>query len=192
MSTFKSIIRVFSFCLLTSVSHAETTLERANVYNVPDSVAFDIGNYGASDFVFNWQNQGAVITQGIYDPTLILSIGSTYTFERSSGGHPFVILNLGNDAAFTGTDGSFYRTASDPSSLSILFTASPAPGNIVSWTPTIVGDYFYTCAVGSHGDMSGLLTVVASVPEPSTLSFAAILLLLVLFNRRFFPKKELG
>jgi hypothetical protein len=192
MGNLKSIIRVFSFCLLTSISHAETTLERANVYNVPDSVAFDIGSYGHSDFVFNWQNQGAVITQGIYDPTLILSIGSTYTFERSSGGHPFVILNLGNDAAFTGTDGSFYRTASAPSSLSILFTASPAPGNIVSWTPTIVGDYFYTCAVGSHGDMSGLLTVVAAVPEPSTLSFAAILLLLVLFYRRFFPKKELG
>ncbi len=62
MSNFKLIIRVFSFCLLTSVSHAETTLERANVYIVPDSVAFDIGNYGASDFVFNWQNQGAVIT----------------------------------------------------------------------------------------------------------------------------------
>jgi len=199
MYNFRSILSAFSFCLLTSVSHAETTLERANVYNVPDSVAFDIGNFDASDFVFNWQNQGAVTTQGISDPTLILSVGSTYTFERISGGHPFVILNVGNDAAFTGTDGSFYRTASDPSSLSILFTASPTstdyygyptPGNIVSWTPTITGDYFYTCAVGSHGNMAGLLTVVAAVPEPSTLSFTAILLALVLFYRRIFPKKS--
>lgn len=188
----KYIFTIFVFSLLAKISHAQTTLLRANVYDVPYSADFVIGTSGSSDFVFNWQNQGAVVTQGIHDPTLILAVGSTYTFQRSYWfAHPFVVLDVGNDAAFTGTDGAFYRTVYDPGSLSTLFTTYY--GQIVSWTPTVTGDYFYTCAVGSHGSMAGLLTVVTSVPEPATLTFTAILLLFVLLYRRFYSaKKETG
>lgn len=192
-------IFIFSFCLLAKVSPAETTLVRPNVYNVPDSVAFSIGTNGASDFVFDWPNLSSVNTSGIYDPTLILSIGSTYTFQRNSTAHPFVILDVVSSSYFSGTDGSFYRNVPDMSALTILFTASPTStdyygypvaGNIVSWTPTIAGDYFYTCTVGSHQSMAGLLTVVATVPEPATLTFTAILLLFVLLYRRLYSAKK--
>lgn len=204
MRSLKLHILIFSFCLLAKVSPAETTLVRPNVYNVPDSVAFSIGANGASDFVFDWPNPNSssgVQTSGIYDPTLILSIGSTYTFQRNSSAHPFVILDTLSDRSryFSGTDGNFYRNFPDMSALTILFTASPTStdyygypvaGNIVSWTPTIAGDYFYTCTVGSHQSMAGLLTVVATVPEPATLTFTAILLLFVLLYRRFYSAKK--
>lgn len=193
MRNIKLFILVFSFCLLAKVSPAETTLVRPNVYNVPDSVAFSIGANGASDFVFDWPNPNSssgVHTTGIYDPTLILSIGSTYTFERNSSGHPFAILDTVSSSYFSGTDGNFYRNVPDMSALTILFTASPAPGNIVSWTPTIAGDYFYTCTVGSHQSMAGLLTVVATVPEPATLTFTAIILMFVLLYRRLYSAKK--
>lgn len=183
---------------------AETTLVRANVYNVPDSVAFSIDNYGASDFVFDWQNLSpggpgtGITTVGIPDPTLILYVGTTYTFQRMTSAHPFIILNLGSGGFFTGTDGNFSRTTSDTSSLSVQFTASPGstdyygypiPGNMVTWTPTTPGDYFYTCAVGSHQSMAGLITV-SNVPEPSTLSFSAIILTIAAFYRRIFGVKK--
>jgi hypothetical protein len=81
-------------------------------------------------------------------------------------------LNNTIASSIDGTDGSFFRKSSDFSTYSgaTIFTANPGtPGPEVNWTPTIAGDYFYTCSVGSHRGMTGKIVAVA-VPEPSSLS----------------------
>jgi hypothetical protein len=81
----------------------------------------------------------------------------------------------------SGTDGSFSRPTLDSTTISnaTFLTANPAPAAAVSWIPTIAGDYFYTCSVGSHGSMTGKIVAVA-VPEPS--SFSLLLLSLGAFS----------
>jgi hypothetical protein len=84
----------------------------------------------------------------------------------------------------TGTDGSFSRTTSDFTTISnaTIFTANPgSPGVAVSWTPTVIGDYFYTCSVGSHGGMTGK---IVTVPEPSSLSLLLLSLGALSLHRR--------
>jgi len=86
----------------------------------------------------------------------------------------------------SGTDGSFSRTTSDFTTISnaTFLTANPAPAAAVSWTPTVAGDYFYTCSVGSHGGMTGKIVAVA-IPEPSALSLLLLSLgALSLYHRR--------
>jgi len=86
----------------------------------------------------------------------------------------------------SGTDGSFSRTTSDFNTITnaTFLTANPAPAEAVSWTPTVAGDYFYTCSVGSHGGMTGKIIAVA-VPEPSSFSLLLLSLgALSLYRRR--------
>ena len=82
-------------------------------------------------------------------------------------------------AAFmSGTDGAFSRTTSSSAGISNAtltptanFTADPAPtSDLISWTPSQSGDFWYTCSVTDHPDMAGKITVV---PEPSAIALIA-------------------
>lgn len=170
-----------SFFMLATMSHAVTTLVSTSRYTVTEGVAFTLGNSGASDFLFNWTDPGAggASFSGIADPTLVLTLGQTYTFQRTTTAHPFVIMDNTAADSISGEDGTFVRTTTlDISGATLTpvedFTANPAtvddPGNTISWTPTEVGDYWYTCTVTSHTGMTGKITVI---PEPSTIALLA-------------------
>ena len=169
------LIPAFVVLLLTTLTysaHAVTTLVSPKVYSVTEGVTFSLANNGASDFLFSWVDPSGTPANSfanIADPTLRLTIGQTYAFQRTSTSHPFVIMKNTISSFISGTDGSFSRTTSDFTTISnaTIFTANPAPAAAVSWTPTTGGDYFYTCAVGSHGSMTGKISVI---PEPSSLS----------------------
>ena len=165
-----------SFLLLATMSHAVTTLVSTSKYSVTEGVAFTLGNNGASDFLFNWTDpSGAppLSSSNIADPTLILTLGQTYTFQRTTAAHPFVIMNNTAAVFMSGTDGIYSRTTTDSTAINNAtltpianFTANPgSPGNTISWTPSQVGDFWYTCTVTSHPGMAGKFTVI---PEPTT------------------------
>lgn len=161
---------------MATTSHAVTTLVSPSSYAVSEGVAFTMGNTAASDFTFNWTDpSGAppLSFTGKADPTLVLTLGQTYTFQRTSVNHPFAIMDNSAAAFITGTDGSYLRTISDSSLITAatLLTVSPRePGTVVSWTPNQLGDFWYTCTVTSHPGMTGLITVV---PEPSAFGLIA-------------------
>jgi hypothetical protein len=181
-----------SFLMLATMSHAATTLVSTSKYAVTEGVAFTLGNTGSSDFLFNWTDPSgapALSFSGISDPTLVLSIGQSYTFQRATTAHPFAIM--GNTAAtfISGTDGTYSRTTFDSAvitaailSPAAAFTADPAPTtDLISWTPTQAGDFWYTCTVAFHGGMTGKITVV---PEPSGIALIASGLAFGIFRRR--------
>jgi len=170
---------------LTFSAQAVTTLVSPSIYSVTERVTFSLATNGASDFLFSWTDSSETFL-GVPDPTLRLTIGQTYTFQRTSTSHPFVIMNNTISSFISGTDGSFSRTTSDFTTISnaTFLTANPAPAAAVSWTPTVAGDYFYTCSVGSHGGMTGKIVAVA-IPEPSALSLLLLSLgALSLYHRR--------
>ena len=170
---------IFVATLCIPYASALTVSESANVYSVNEGVSFDIGNSGASDFLFSWSdpNPSANSFSALADPTLVLTIGETYTFQRTSSSHPFIIMGSSASAFISGTDGSYSRTTSDSALISAAtltpianFTADPSPTtDFISWTPDALGDFWYTCSVTGHTGMTGLISVV---PEPS--SFALI------------------
>ena len=171
---------IFVATLCIPYASALTVSESANVYSVNEGVSFDIGNSGASDFLFSWSdpNPSANSFSALADPTLVLTIGETYTFQRTSGSHPFIIMGSSASAFISGTDGSYSRTTSD-SALIIAatltpianFTADPSPTtDLISWTPDALGDFWYTCSVSGHTGMTGLISVV---PEPSNFALIA-------------------
>lgn len=180
MLSLKSIFGcIFVAMLCTPFASALTVSESANVYSVNEGVSFNIGNSGASDFLFSWSdpNPSANSFSALADPTLVLTIGETYTFQRTSGSHPFIIMGSSASAFISGTDGSYSRTTSDSALITAAtltpianFTADPSPSSdLISWTPDALGDFWYTCSVSGHTGMTGLISVV---PEPS--SFALI------------------
>jgi len=187
--------RLFRACValllitLTFSAQAVTTLVSTSIYSVTEGVTFSLANNGASDFLFSWTDPFGTPAKSftnIADPTLRLTIGQTYTFQRTSGSHPFAIMNNTISSFISGTDGSFSRTTSDFNTITnaTIFTANPGtPGPAVNWTPTIAGDYFYTCSVGSHGGMTGKIVAVA-VPEPSSLSLLLLSLSALSLRRR--------
>ena len=179
-----------SFLLLATTSQAVTTLISPSRYGITEGVAFTLGNSGSSDFLFSWIDPDSTSWTGIADPTLVLTLGQTYTFQRISEAHPFVIMD--NTAAdfISGTDGAFFRTTTDPAviaasvlSPAVDYTANPGtPGNIISWTPNTLGTFWYTCQVASHTGMTGEISVV---PEPSVIGLVALGLTIVALGRRF-------
>ena len=180
MFSLKSIfVSIFVATLCIPYASALTVSESANVYSVNEGVSFDIANSGASNFLFSWSDPDPSTNSfsALADPTLVLTIGETYTFQRTSGSHPFIIMDNSASAFISGTDGSYSRTTSDSSLISAAtltpvtnFTADPSPTtDFISWTPDALGDFWYTCSVTSHTGMTGLISVV---PEPS--SFALI------------------
>jgi hypothetical protein len=181
-----------SFLMLATMAHAVTTLVSPSRYSVSEGVAFTLGNSGASDFLFNWTDpSGAppLSFSNIADPTLILTLGQTYTFQRITTAHPFVIMNNTAAAFMSGTDGTYSRTTTSSTDINNAtltpianFTANPGnPGNTISWTPSQVGDFWYTCTVTSHPGMAGKITVI---PEPSAFGLIAGGFAFAAFRRR--------
>ena len=171
----------FSFLMLATTSHAVTTLVSPSRYSVTEGVAFTLGNSGASDFLFNWADPSGAPPlnfSNIADPTLVLTLGQTYTFQRISSAHPFAIMNNTAAAFMSGADGTYTRTTTSSTDINnatltpiASFTANPAPGNTISWSPNQVGDFWYTCTVASHPGMTGKITVI---PEPSAFGLIAV------------------
>jgi hypothetical protein len=181
-----------SFLMLATMAHAVTTLVSPSRYSITEGVAFTLGNNGASDFLFNWTDpSGAppLSSSNSVDPTLILTLGQTYTFQRITTAHPFVIMNNTAAAFMNGIDGTYSRTTGSSTDITNAtltpmanFTADPGtPGNTISWTPSEVGDFWYTCTVTSHPDMAGKITVI---PEPSAFGLIAGGFAFVAFRRR--------
>lgn len=176
------LIPAFVALLLTTLTfsaQAVTTLVSPNVYSVTEGVTFSLANNGANDFLFSWIDPSGTPANSfanIADPTLRLTIGQTYTFQRTTSAHPFVIMNNTAAAFMSGTDGVYTRTTTSSTDINNAtltpiadFTANPAPTtDLISWTPSQIGDFWYTCSVTSHPGMAGKITV--AVPEPSSLS----------------------
>lgn len=170
------------FLLLANMSHAVTSLVSTSRYSVTEGVAFALENDDASSFLFSWTDpSGAPPTSvpNTADPTLVLTVGQTYTFQRTTTSHPFVIMGSTAATFISGTDGAFFRAESttegdiNDATLSPIvdFTANPSPtSDLISWTPSQVGDFWYTCSVTGHSDMAGKITVV---PEPSAVALIA-------------------
>lgn len=163
------------------MSQALTTIISPSRYLVTEGVNFTLGNNLAADYLFNWTDptgSSPLSFSNVADPTLILILGQTYTFQRSTGAHPFAIM--GNSAAsfINGSDGTYFRTSqvsTDISNATLTpiadFTADPAPtSDLITWTPSVTGDFWYTCTVASHTGMTGKITVI---PEPSALGLVA-------------------
>ena len=178
---------------LTFSAQAVTTLVSPSVYSVTEGVTFSLANNGASDFLFSWTDPtGAPANSftNIADPTLRLTIGQTYNFQRTSGFHPFVIMNNTAAAFMSGTDGTYNRTTSSSTDINNAtrtpianFTADPAPtSDLISWTPSQSGDFWYTCSVQGHPAMTGKIAV--AVPEPSSLSLLLLSLGALSLHRR--------
>ena len=173
--------------LSVQLSHAATTALPNNTFAVDEGVAFTIGNNGASDFVFNWTD--STVTSNILDPKLILTVGETYTFERTTDAHPFAITD--DTLPTTVNFGSLVRDTTDSAVITTAtlsggsFVAQPSGGSTITWTPTAaeIDDYFYTCTVTGHTGMTGSIQVVDAVPEPSS-SLLALLGSGFLFIRR--------
>lgn len=160
-----------SFLMLATMSHAETTLVSPSRYSVTEGVAFTLGNTGVSDFLFNWTDPTGASPasfSNIADPTLVLTLGQTYTFQRITGSHPFAIMNNSAAAFISGSDGSYLRTSQSSTDINNAtltpiadFTANPGPTtDLITWTPSQVGDYWYTCSVTSHPSMTGKIIVI--------------------------------
>lgn len=192
----KLFCTALSLLFMHSIVWSVTILQSASVYSVSEGVAFDIGNNGASDFTFSWADSSGSFgtTTSISDPTLVLTAGQTYTFQRTSGAHPFIITD--DTLPVNGTDGSYSRATfsstvmnnailGGPSDTS-TFRADPGPTtDLISWTPTsaLIGDdFYYTCYVTGHTGMTGRISVV---PEPATVSLwiSGAALLFALYRR---------
>ena len=198
--------RLIQFCVvsgllvLTPLSHASTTLLSPSKYLVNEGVAFSIGNSGTAGFLFSWTDSTGVFS-GESDPTLVLEIGQTYTFQRTATGHPFAIMDNSASTFIAGSDGAYARTfpvgtpaadmttAINAATLAPIadFTAAPAPTppavntDFITWMPNQVGDYWYTCTVTGHANMTGKITIV---PEPSVVGLIAGGVAFAAFRRR--------
>ena len=184
---------ISSFILLGTMSHAATTLMSTSKYSITEGVAFTLGNDGASNFLFNWTDPSGALPPSfanIIDPTLVLTLGQTYTFQRSTGAHPFAIMDNSAGLFITGSDGTYSRnsgvttTQIDNATLKPIadFTANPAPtSDLITWTPSATGEFWYTCTVTSHPGMTGKITVI---PEPSVLCLFAGAFTFGVFQRR--------
>lgn len=169
----KSVLAtITSLILCQSAVQSATTVLPSGAYAVDQGVTFNIGNDGASDYLFTWTDSSGTRTE-IDDPTLVLTAGQTYIFQRTSSAHPLGITD--DTLPVTLFMGSYSRTTTDSTVINNAmltplsdFTADPAPtSDAITWTPTAAqtGDYYYTCLFTSHVGMTGKITVV---PEPSS------------------------
>jgi hypothetical protein len=195
LSASPRLIPLFFLLLITHTFSAQavTTLVSPSIYSVTQGVAFSISTSGSSDFLFSWTDPFGTPAKSftnIADPTLRLTIGQTYNFQRTSGLHPFVIMNNTAAAFMSGTDGAYNRTTSSSTDISNAtltpianFTADPAPtSDLISWTPSQSGDFWYTCSVTGHPAMTGKIAV--AIPEPSALSLLLLSLGALSLRRR--------
>lgn len=173
------IVATLAGATVATTAVAETTQIGPNTYAIDAGVAFTLGNAGASDFLFNWSDSSGTFVD-IVDPTLVLTAGQTYTFQRVTSAHPFVITD--DTLPVSGTDGFFNRetTSGDVIDAATLkpiadFTADPGPtDDLITWTPGLdaVGEYYYTCRVTGHTGMTGRIVVV---PAPASVALLGVL-----------------
>ena len=169
----------------SAITHAATNQVDTHTWEITEGVAFTLNNEGATSFLFNWSDASGNFVD-VADPTIILTAGETYTFQRLPPARPFVITDT--TLPVDGTDGNFFRTTSDGAVIDAAtldpisdFTADPGPtADFISWTPT-EGEYFYTCRVTGHTGMTGRILVV---PAPGTAATLATVGLLGLRRRR--------
>ncbi len=167
------LFQALAMAALTTTAASAATTQDGPIFTIDEGVDFELGNVGASDFLFSWTDPGggAAFTNEV-DPTFIFTAGETYTFVRTTSAHPFIIMDSTAAAFISGTDGAYSRTTTDGALLDAAtlqpieaYTADPAPsGDVITWTPT-VGDYWYTCRVTGHLGMTGRIQVV---PEPAS------------------------
>ena len=183
------ITSLIAICTLLLTSNlVGDTVQNGRIFTITEGVEFEIGNAGASDFLFNWSDPDGDTFAGEADPTLILKAGELYTFIRTSTAHPFIIMDETAGSFMSGTDGQYFRTTTNGSLLDNAtlkpiedFTADPFPsGDTIEWRPSM-GDYWYTCRVASHTGMAGRISVV---PEPAAASLLTIATVLLLGRRR--------
>ena len=175
----RHLLPFFALLLVASPALAVTAEIAPNVYQVTEGVAFELENVGASDFLFNWTDSNGTFTD-VVDPTLVLTIGQTYTFQRLTPAHPFVITD--DTLPVSGTDGFFNRSTFDGAVIDAAtltpiadFTADPGPTtDLISWTPNMIADYFYTCRVTSHPGMTGAIRTTDSAVSNDEGSFGAV------------------
>lgn len=154
----------------------KTTAIGGGIYYVTEGVSFEIYAYSSGSFLFSWTDPDGTEFNNIQDPTLHLTIGETYTFERSSTGNP---LRLTTDQLpvekVPSVAGPYYRRTTedldeiDAASLTPLadFTADPSgvdgvlAGDVVvlNVTASIIGTLYYTSLVPGNSEMTGLLIV---------------------------------
>lgn len=163
----KSIIACTILALGASVATADTTQTGPSVYEVDSEVPFEISNIGSSSFLFSWGDKSGSFIN-VQDPTLILTAGESYSFNADTGFHPFIITDT--SLPVEGTDGSYFRTTANGAELDDAtlqpiadFTSDPDGVDPIVWalTEDDVGDYWYTCRVTGHLDMTGRIQVVS-------------------------------
>ena len=155
--------------LATGVASADTTQTGPSVYEIDAGVTINMGSQGSASFLFEWLDKSGFFTN-LQDPTLILTAGETYTFINDTGFHPFIITE-GALLPVQGTDGDYFRTTTstavmDAATLQPIadFTSAPGGNDPIVWTPTAddIGDYWYTCRITGHLDMTGRIEIVGA------------------------------
>jgi len=175
LKALKSTLALALAIAFAGPAQAETTQISRNEYRVAAGVEFSIGASGSSNYTFNWADSSGLYAN-VADPTLVLVVGQTYTFRLITTSHPFVITD--SSLPVSGSAGSYSRTTTsgtviDRATLDPIgdFTANPAPsGDTITWTLKAAdeGDYFYTCRVLSHLEMTGAIKVIdLTVPTES-------------------------
>jgi hypothetical protein len=169
------LLSLLTICAPLSLQ-GKTTAIGGGIYYVTEGVHFEIYAYSSGSFFFSWTDPDGTEFNNIQDPTLYLTIGETYTFERSSTGNP---LRLTTDRLpvekVPSVAGPYYRRTTedldeiDAASLTPLteFTADPSgvdgtlSGDIVvlNVTASIIGTLYYTSLVPGNSEMTGLLIV---------------------------------
>jgi plastocyanin len=175
------------FLLAMPTAYGSTTLVDG-IYRVNESASFQVQNNGTSDFVFAWGSNPTY--SGIFDPSLELYVGKSYTFSRTTSNHPFAITK---NLPVTGTPGSLSTTSSSTSffvylpEVSGAFVSNPGGSDPISWAPTSaeIGTYHYVCTVSGHVSMVGQITVV---PEPSTIGLLVVGLSALGLRQRSSPR----
>lgn len=175
-----------AFLTWASVASALTSSVGSSRYEITEGVSFDIDNAGASDFLFSWTDpgSGSASFSNIADPTLVLTAGQSYTFERKTGSHPFAITD--SSLSVSGSDGSYVRDLDYGDSIldpNADFTSNPGGGDPITWALTVddIGTYYTICTVSGHPEMTGKIVVV---PEASMLPLVALVALVTILPRR--------
>lgn len=173
-----TLLPTFAFiCLVTLCPnlHASQYISGTNTYQLDANTNINVGAPSASNFSFSFDGG---LPSSSSDTNFELTTGFAYSFTRGAGSHPFIIVDAAKMAPHnpTQTGTSWTRSSFSPNWGEADAFVAASGGSLYSntsgsdpftWNPTSaeIGTYYYTCAVGGHGSMIGLVTVV---PEPTT------------------------
>jgi hypothetical protein len=169
------------FLLLAAPVQAATTLLSPHVYMVDAGVDFTISHSGTSSYLFGWSDGSGTFTD-IEDPSFVFMVGETYSFQRTTAGHPLALCDA--TLPVDGTDGSFFRTTTDVAVIDAAtltpaadFIADPAPTtDLITWTPgpLDLGNFYYTCRDGADVGMTGKTRVVEPAVPVAHMGWSAV------------------